>query len=139
MSIPAGAAIAATVFSYFSPTKSPFYSIITFSAVALGLAAEVPIDFLKIYVPVTVVTLISTPLSFNSKPDFTAEEYNNQIKFSRSLGISVAVICLVCHGRYFPEIQDDGNFSAAPPFFWIGYIAGVTQSFMYLLYIFYFP
>lgn len=133
--MPATATVATTVLSYFSPTKSPFYSVTSFCAVALVLLTNVD-KFIILYLPIVAVTLICTVLSFNSTPEFTAEEYNNQIKFSRSLGISVGILCLASHGRFF-EMPDEPT-TADSALFWIGYIAGSAQSFLFLLYVFIF-
>ena len=82
MSVSGAAAIATTVFSYFSPTKSPFYTVIAFGAVALILSIEINADYsLLIFIPICVVLLVTTFLSFRSTSDITATEYNNQIKF----------------------------------------------------------
>lgn len=134
MSIPAAATIATTIFGYFSPTKSPFYAVITFSAFGLVLSKDVSVHFFAVSVPIILILLVSTVLSFKDQSNFTSDEYNNQIKFSRSLGISVAVLCLVFLGKEFTD--DEGNSTHWSV--WVGYVASVVQSLMYLLYIFIF-
>lgn len=135
MPIPTAASLATTIFGYFSPSKSPYYAVITFGALGLVLSKDVSVHFYAVCVPVILVLFVSTVLSFRNRPDFTSEEYNNQIRFSRSLGISVAILCLVFLGRNFAE-DESGN----PPHWsiWFGYAASVIQSLVYLSYIFIF-
>ncbi len=137
MALPAATALAATIFSYFSPTKSPFYTVISFGALGLALAVEVEANFDLVFVPICAVLLVSTVLAFRNAPDFSAEEYNNQIKFARSFGISAAILCLVFLARELEPIAPEGD---GPPqnhwWFWAGYAAGLAQAAVFLLYIF---
>lgn len=137
MALPAATALAATIFSYFSPTKSPFYTVISFGALGLVLAVEVEANFDLVFVPICAVLLVSTLLSFRNAPNFSAEEYNNQIKFARSFGISAAILCLVFLAREVEPIAPDGGGDPRNHWwFWAGYATGLTQAAIFLLYIF---
>ena len=137
MALPAATALAATIFSCFSPTKSPFYTVVSFGALGLALAVEVEANFDLVFTPICAVLLVSTGLAFRNAPDFSAEEYNSQIKFARSFGISAAILCLVFLAREVEPVTPEGN--GAPEnhwWFWAGYAAALAQAAIFLFYIF---
>ena len=136
--LPAATSLATTIFSYFSPTKSPYYSVIAFSAVALTLSVDVRENYWLIVAPMFLVMAISTALALRSKPDFTSREYNNQLRFARAFGISSAVLCLAFIGlRIEPEPDPDLPERIVNSWwFWAGYAAAVGQAGLFMLYIF---
>ncbi len=128
--------IVTTVFSYFSPTKSPYYAVISFGAAGLVLAREInETNWLIVFLPIFLTLLVSTVLSLRSRPEFTSEEYNNQLRFARSFGISSAILCLVFTGLDVESFDDDGEF-VNRWYFWSGYFVSLAQIVVFLLYIF---
>jgi uncharacterized membrane protein len=90
-----------TVFTYFSPAKSPYYSIGLASCVGLFYACDVPTPgmWLWISVPIFLVAFLTLLLSIDSKNNLTEAEHAEQLRFSRSACISVAVLALAFGGR----------------------------------------
>lgn len=128
--------IVTTVFSYFSPTKSPYYAVISFGTVGLVLARQInETNWLIIFLPIYLTLLVSTILSLRSRPEFTSEEYNNQLRFARSFGISSAILCLVFTGLRVESFDDQGVLINRW-FFWSGYFVCLAQIVVFLLYIF---
>lgn len=129
------AGVATNLFSYFSPVKSPYYTVIVVSSMCLVLAKSIGApNFYFIFIPITLVLLISTVLSILSAPNFTAADYNAQIIFARSSGISSAIGCLVALGLNFtPNKQSDLIIDWQ---FWVTYICGIAQILTFLFYIF---
>lgn len=128
--------IVTTVFSYFSPTKSPYYAVISFGTAGLVLAREInETNWLIIFLPIYLTLLVSAILSLRSRPEFTSEEYNNQLRFARSFGISSAILCLVFTGLRVESFDDQGEF-VNRWFFWSGYFVSLAQIVVFLLYIF---
>jgi magnesium-transporting ATPase (P-type) len=145
MSIGGAASIATTVFAYFSPTKSPYYAVIAFGTGALVMTRFVPVHNWAItFWPVVLVLAASTLLSFLSRPAFTSEEYNNQLKFARSFGISSAVLCLVWVSTAVEPGVVKGAGQGAPKslenhwYYWVVYAMAIAQILIFLLYIFIF-
>ncbi|WP_193368241.1 hypothetical protein [Pelagibius marinus] len=128
--------IVTTVFSYFSPTKSPYYAVISFGTVGLVLARNInETNWLIIFLPIYLTLLVSTVLSLRSRPEFTSEEYNNQLRFARSFGISSAILCLAFTGLRVESFDDQGEL-VNRWFFWSGYLVSLLQIVVFLLYIF---
>ncbi|GAB4394446.1 MAG: hypothetical protein Tsb0032_19670 [Kiloniellaceae bacterium] len=128
--------IVTTVFSYFSPTKSPYYAVISFGTAGLVLAREIdPMNWLIVFLPIYLTLLVSTVLSLRSRPEFTSEEYNNQLKFARSFGISSAILCLAFTGLNVESYDDQGEL-VNRWYFWTGYFVSLAQIVVFLLYIF---
>lgn len=142
MAAMAAVSIATTVFGYFSPTKSPYYAIIAAGTGALIYSREVhDLNWVIIFVPVVGVLAVSTLLSFFSSPSFTSEEYNNQLKFARSFGISSAIICLVYAAiEIGPEASTQGESTTYENtwYFMTSYAVCLMQLLLFLLYIFVF-
>lgn len=141
MSIMGTASIATTVFSYFSPTKSPYYAVIAFGTGALVMTRKVPdVNWAITFWPVVLVLAASTLLSFLSRPAFTSTEYNNQLKFARSFGISSAVLCLV----WVSNSVSPHKFAGPPAgvenywYYWVVYGMAIVQMVIFLAYIFIF-
>jgi uncharacterized membrane protein len=90
-----------TIFTYFSPAKSPYYSIGLASCVGLFYACDIPVRgmWLWVSVPVFLVTFLTLLLSIDSKNNLTEAEHAEQLRFSRSTCISVAVLALSFGGK----------------------------------------
>ena len=121
------ASIANTIFSYFSPSKSPFYGVIAFGTVALMLSCEKIASALwwPVAIPIWLVLVIAWLLSFQDKPIFKADEHEEQLRFARSFSISSALLAIVLTAR---AVNQD------LPAFWGNYIACFLQVLVFLLY-----
>lgn len=128
--------IVTTVFAYFSPTKSPYYAVISFGTAGLVIAREVnEVNWPIVFLPIFLTLLASTLLSLRSRPQFTSEEYNNQLRFARSFGVSSAVLCLAFGALYVESYDDQGNL-VNRWFFWANYFVCLGQIMIFLLFIF---
>ena len=121
------ASIANTIFSYFSPSKSPFYSIIAFGTVALIISCKNIEDslWLPIAIPVWLVLAIALMLALQDKPAFEPGQHEDQLRFARSFSISSALLAIVLTSQ-----SVDKNLAA----FWCSYIACFSQVLVFLLY-----
>jgi hypothetical protein len=94
-----------TVFAYFNPTKSPYYTIGLASCVGLFYACDVPTTVANdtlwrwLALPGFIVLALSLALSLDSRNTLTNEEHADQLRFARSACISVAVLSLAFAGR----------------------------------------
>lgn len=128
--------IVTTVFSYFSPTKSPYYAVISFGTAGLVMAREVnEVNWFIVYLPIFLTLLASTVLSLRSRPEFTSDEYNNQLRFARSFGVSSAVICLAYAALNVESYTESGEL-VNRWFFWTSYFVSLAQTVVFLLFIF---
>ncbi len=121
------ASIANTIFSYFSPSKSPFYAVIAFGTVALLLSCE-KIDsalWLPVAIPIWLVLAVAWLLSFQDRPSFEAGQHEEQLRFARSFSISSALLAIVLTAR---AVDQD------LPSFWGNYVACFLQVLIFLLY-----
>lgn len=130
MSVVAGPALsfASTVAKYFSPSKSPFYSVVAFGSLSLVLSCEeISADrWAMVVVPIYVVLIVSLQLSFQkSHLNFTQREFDDQMKFVRSFSISSALISFVLTAR---EVEIDSTK------FFVNFIACNFQILIFLLY-----
>ena len=118
---------ATTVLSYFSPSKSPFYSVVAFGTIALVLSCEKidKVDFLAVFTPIFLVLALSAFLSFKNRPDFEEGQGEEQLRFARSFSISSALLSFVLTARAVDE-----NILI----FWINYIACLSQIVTFLMY-----
>jgi hypothetical protein len=90
-----------TVFTYFNPTKSPYYTIGLAACVGLFWACDVA-DYQLwrwLFLPGFLVATLTLALSIDSRNTLTREEHADQLRFARSTCISVAVIALSFGGR----------------------------------------
>lgn len=131
MSISTAMTFASTVFSYFSPTKSPFYSVIAFGTVAIVLTEPIQKNWWLTVLPLAVLLVFATILSFKDRPEFDVKEYNDQIKFSRAFGLSTAVLCFVFVAREIAPSSENGDNSWL---FWVGYATALYQIVVFLFY-----
>ncbi len=92
-----------TVFAYFNPTKSPYYTVALAACIGLFWACDVPTVVANdglwawLAVPGFLVAALTLVLSVDSRNTLTREEHADQLRFSRSTCISVAVVAL-CFG-----------------------------------------
>lgn len=129
MSVSVALTFATTVLSYFSPTKSPYYSVIVFGTIALILSATIKENWNIIFIPIAILLLFATALSLKNKPDFKPKEYDDQIKFSRAFGLSTAVLCLVFVGRKISPGENGNQW-----FFWLAYLSSLSQIVIFAFY-----
>jgi uncharacterized membrane protein YjfL (UPF0719 family) len=133
MSFSAATSFAQTILSYFSPTKSPYYSVIAFGVTASIFSADITTNWLIIYIPITLLLLYSTLLSLFDRPDFDEKEYNDQIKFARAFSLSAAILCLVYTGlTVLPDTETNENHW----YFWAAYVACLVQLVLFCFYTF---
>ena len=128
MSISAALSFGTTVLSYFSPTKSPFYAVIVFSALGVIGAAKIDGNWAIVYAPIATVLIIATFLALKTRPDLEFDEYDSQIKFARALGLSVSVLCMVYVGL---TVQPDSGNNAW--YFWLAYLIALYQMMIFAL------
>lgn len=131
MSISAATTFAQTVLTYFSPTKSPYYSVIAFATTALVMSASIASNWFIVYLPIVILLAYSTFLSVFDKPIFEEKEYDDQIKFSRAFSLSAAVLCLVLTALI---IEPDEETNINPWNFWVGYAASLIQLIIFSIY-----
>ena len=119
---------ASTILSYFSPSKSPFYSVIAFGTIALNLSCEKieKIAWLWVASPIFIVLALSSALSFKNRADFSEGEGEDQLRFARSFSISSALLTFVITARSTENVDLS---------FWANYIACLAQIAVFLLYV----
>jgi hypothetical protein len=119
--------VASTIFSYFSPSKSPFYGVIAFGTVALILSCEriEPALWWAIAVPVWAVLAFALRLSLQHRASFEEGQYAEQLRFARSFGISSGLLALVLTARVVDQDL---------PAFWGNYAVCLVQVVVFLLY-----
>jgi hypothetical protein len=91
-----------TILNYFSPTKSPYYTVGLAACVALALACDVTShgQWLSLSIPAFLVAVLTFVLSLDSENTLTREEHAEQLRFARSTCISVSVIALGWGGEF---------------------------------------
>ncbi len=121
--------ILSSSFVYLSPAKSPFYLICSAGAFSLILSCDdnfaTPVVWNLVAVPIYVVLLIAVLLSFVSKHIFTDKEYEEHIRYGRSIAISGALLCFVIQGMYL---------AGYPLQFYVNYGASLAQVLIFLVY-----
>ncbi|WDG77371.1 hypothetical protein PUP68_21385 [Pseudomonas chlororaphis] len=119
--------IVSTIFSYFSPAKSPFYAVIAFGTTSLVFACYrlSPFGWWLIYIPLVLVLCIALKLSLKDRAVFTESESSEQIRFARSFSVSVAMLTLVYTAR-----EVDGYDIQ----FFMNYAVCIFQIIVFLLY-----
>lgn len=127
MAIGPALSFATTILSYFSPSKSPFYSVVAFGTIALILScAEIAqVRWPPVAIPVFLVLALSAVLSFKSRPNFDAGQGEEQLRFARSFSISSALLAFVVTARSVDEIDS---------MFWLSYFACLSQIVVFLAY-----
>lgn len=119
--------IVSTIFSYFSPAKSPFYAVIAFGTTSLVFACYKlsPFGWWLIYIPLAFVLCIALKLSLKDRAVFSDTESSEQIRFARSFSVSVAMLALVYTAR-----EVDGHDIQ----FFTSYAVCILQIIVFLLY-----
>jgi len=95
------ASAAGSLFEYFSPTKSPYYTIGIAASFALAYVSDVEgMGFwLTLAIPAYLVAALTFILSLKSINTLTPEEHAGQLRFARSTCISTAVLSLAYFGE----------------------------------------
>lgn len=119
--------IASTIFTYFSPSKSPFYAVIAFGAAALVLSCQkIGHEYWWwIAIPIYVVLILAFVLSRSDRPTFEKGQHEEQLRFARSFGISSALLALVLTAR---AVDKDAMS------FWLNYGTCLAQTALFLVY-----
>jgi hypothetical protein len=101
MSSPFGVSSVNSVFTYFNPSKSPYYTIGIASCVGLWWACDIEDQnyWLWISIPALVVAALTLALSFDTGNNLSKEEHTDQLRFARSTCISAAVVVLSFAGK----------------------------------------
>src|SRR5579859_2988263 len=101
---------ATSLFNYFSPTRSPYYTIVLAACAGMFYACDITNRtlWLAIFIPVFAVAALSLYLSIDSANTLNKQEHEEQLRFSRSTCISVAVIALAFAGRSI-ALDEAGN------------------------------
>jgi hypothetical protein len=94
-----------SLLNYFSPTRSPYYTVAVAACFALAWVAEVDDkgQWLYLAIPSFVVASMTLYLSFDAKNVLTEAEHAEQLRFARSTSISAAVVSLSIAGRSITE------------------------------------
>jgi hypothetical protein len=102
-----------SLLNYFSPTRSPYYTVAVAACFALAWVAEVEDkgQWLYLAIPAFAVALMTLFLSFDAKNVLSEVEHAEQLRFARSTSISAAVVSLSIAGRSITE--GNGRF-----FYW---------------------
>jgi hypothetical protein len=95
-----------TVFTYFNPTRSPYYTIGLAACVGLYYSCEVTRLWTWIFIPAYLVAALTLVLSIDSGNYLTKSEHEDQLRFARSTCISVAVLALTFASK---EIAGTGD------------------------------
>ena len=94
--ISAAAGYASNLFAYFSPSRSPYYAMTV--AAVVGLCWIFAVErgaWIAAFVPICLVMIILAGLTMRtSRYLFNRSEYNDQLKFARSLAVTTALICM---------------------------------------------
>ena len=91
-----------TTVGYFSPAKSPYYAVVAAGTVAVCLVCEgvdEAAQWWTVSIPLYAVLLVSVLLSFTMRPTFGPSEYRDSLRFSRSMGVSTALVALAVSVR----------------------------------------
>lgn len=121
------ASFATTILSYFSPSKSPFYSVIAFGTISLILSCTQITKNLWLWValPIFAVLALCAALSFKDRTIFEGDQGEDQLRFARSFSISSALLTFVMTAKMV---------GAEEIAFWANYCACIAQIVVFLLY-----
>jgi hypothetical protein len=116
-----------TILSYFSPSKSPFYSVIAFGTISLILSCTQIAQNLWLWVaiPIFSVLALCAALSFKDRTIFEGDQGEDQLRFARSFSISSALLTFVVTAKMVGKVELA---------FWINYCACIAQIVVFLLY-----
>jgi len=151
------AGYASNLFAYFSPTRSPYYAMTVVAVVGLCWIFDADRGaWVAVFVPFSIIIITLAMMTMrSSRYLFSKIEYNDQLKFSRSLAVTTALICIVVLALNkftmlgYPQLQTGGDaklgceqLKTCVPFLqWtnlIGYILCLAQISLFLAYAFLF-
>jgi hypothetical protein len=97
-----------TVFTYFNPTRSPYYTIGLAACAGIFYSCDVTRSSLWpwLFFPSYLVAALTLFLSIDSRNYLTKTEHEDQLRFARSTCISVAVLALAFAGREIAGTED---------------------------------
>lgn len=123
---------ASSLFTYFNPTRSPYYTVGLSCCVALYFACDVSARNLWLWlaIPAYLVAAFALYLSIESRNHLSEAEHAEQLRFARSTSISVAVLALVFAGKEMADPGDPGEMRN----FWINVTICCVQIGLFLLY-----
>lgn len=117
-----------TMIGYLNAVKSPFYMVVaagTFAACLVCKGVATAPQWWAVSTPLFVLLLSSILSSFSTPPTFDGSEHRDSLRFSRSMGISTALITFAVSVR-----EADVFF----PAFCICYVCCLIQAVIFLLY-----
>lgn len=93
--------VVSNLVTYFSPTRSPYYTVAIAACFALAWVCDVTANnlWLMLAVPAFLVAAMSLWLSFDARNVLTEADHAEQLRFARSTSISAAVLALALAGR----------------------------------------
>ena len=108
MAAEVGLGSVSTVFTYFNPTRSPYYTIGLAACAGIFYSCDVTRSSLWpwLFVPSYLVAGLTLFLSIDSRNNLTKAEHEDQLRFARSTCISVAVLALAFAGREIAGTSD---------------------------------
>lgn len=128
---------ASTFFTYFNPTKSPYYTVGVAACVALFFTCDVQSSKLWLWlsVPAFLVAALAFLLSLDAKNLLTPAEHAEQLRFARSTSISFAVLSLSFAGRGVAQDSNNGKLDLRHLHnFYIIVVVCCVQISLFLLY-----
>lgn len=118
---------------YFRPTRSPYLLIVIFSIVALLYSNEKlkGDHWYWVAIPIALVLVVVTAFTFihaeTEDAEQSKEERDTQLKFSRSICISTAVLCLVWG-------SSSDSASELDSVFFVNYVMCICQIVVFVIY-----
>ena len=125
-----------SVFSYFNPTRSPYYTSGLAACIALYFACDVERNDLWLWVaiPAFMVAALTLLLSIDSGNNLTREEHAEQLRFARSTSISSAVLVLSFAGTVIARSVGDPKVPHAMFNFKVNVVICCIQIALFVLY-----
>jgi hypothetical protein len=128
---------ASTFFTYFNPTRSPYYTVGVAACVALFFTCDVDPVYLWrwLAIPSFVVAGLAFVLSLDAKNLLSKADHAEQLRFARSTSISAAVLSLAFADRAIYQAASNGKLDQIQMrHFWIVVAACCLQVGLFLLY-----
>jgi cytochrome bd-type quinol oxidase subunit 2 len=113
--VPGAVGYIPTVIKYLNPAKSPFYTVMVVATflvgachhlvfLATGISRE---QFYAFLAPIAAIMALGLYISVSVKSNYelSPEEHQEQIRFTRSFCISVALICMVWVGHTYDLLK----------------------------------
>jgi len=109
------ASASGSLLNYFSPTRSPYYTVALAACFALAWVCDVEQHdlWLILFIPAFVVAVMTLWLSFDAKNVLSEAEHAEQLRFARSTSISSAVLSLAFAGAHIAWKGQEQSF-----FYW---------------------